>query len=217
MGEKGKNVEHIAVLGGTGTGKTYFIKNELIKPAREKGIPVIILDLERDYNGLGAFRVKNWKKNLIPYLKKKGIVRIFTEDYDDYDKDNNETSAIYEYIFKNIEYDKIGSSVLIVVDEVHNQGGHESKSVDKWLKKLLTRGRKRGQKMVIASQRVAEVRKTLVDNCGTWVFKKCGLTDWQAYKKYLPKEELEKLKNSQNKYATIIIRNYGATVWKRIL
>ena len=215
MGKKEKDVEHIAVIGGTGTGKTYLIKNELIKPAvAKKGARVIILDLEQDYNGLGAFRVKNWRKNLKPYLRKKGIVRIYTDDYDQYEKDEpNETSEIYEYIWKNIE------DVMVIVDEAHNQGGHQKGGdMDKWLKKLITRGRKKGKKMVIASQRPAELNKTILHNTANIILKKVGWkNDWDTYKSILEKKEYNELKSSNNKYATIVLRDFGATVWKKIL
>ena len=194
------NVEHIAILGMTGTGKTYFIKNHLLKPAKQKGIPVIILDLERDYNG---FVVKNYK-NIKNYIGKKSVIKINTDDYDE----EQMQSDIYNHIFKKIR------DAMVVIDEVHNQGGHQHK-LDMNLKKLITRGRKRGLKIVLASQRPALVDKTLLSNCGTLILKKVGWgTDWNIYKE-INKDAYNQLKESTNKYATVILRQ--GVIWKRIL
>ncbi|WP_456471673.1 helicase HerA domain-containing protein [Methanocaldococcus sp.] len=193
------NVEHIAVLGMTGTGKTYFIKKYLIEPAKRRGKRVIILDLERDYSG---FTLKNFKA-LKEALKEHRVVRILTEEY----QSTQMQSEIYDYIFSKIR------NCMIVIDEIHNQGGQQGK-IDDNLIKLITRGRKRGLKLVVASQRPSLVDKIILSNCGTLVLKKVGwATDWNVYKE-VSKEAVDILKSSKSKYATVIIRN--GTIWRVI-
>ncbi|HIP90491.1 MAG TPA: AAA family ATPase [Candidatus Nanopusillus sp.] len=196
------DVEHIAVLGMTGTGKTYFIK-DLIRRAKSKGKKIVILDLERDYHDVGAFTLKDWR-NIGVYKDKKQVLRILTEDYED----GQVQDKIYNYIFRNMR------NWIVVIDEVHNQGGHQSK-LSSSLKKLITRGRKRGLKLIVASQRPSLIDKTILSNCAVLVLKKVGWdTDWSVYRA-VNKEVCDLLKNSTNKYATVILR-YG-TIWKKML
>ncbi|HIP90266.1 MAG TPA: DUF87 domain-containing protein [Candidatus Nanopusillus sp.] len=186
------NVEHIAILGMTGTGKTYFIR-DIIKKAKMNSTKIIILDIEEDYGNLGAIVLKNYK-NISKY-KNKQVIRLLTEDYNE----DQMQSHVYDYVFKNVR------NALIVIDEVHNQGGEQSK-LDANLKRLITRGRKRGLKLIVASQRPALVDKTILSNCGTLVLKKVGWsTDWNLYNS-INKEACELLKSSKNKYSYVILR-----------
>ena len=189
------SVEHIAALGMTGTGKTYWIKQNIILPAINNKIPIVLFDLENDYNDLGFYDLNNFY-NIEQIIQTINVpIRIDTEFYDIEEMQ----SEIYEYLFQNIR------NCIIIVDEVHEQGGKQS-SLDTNLKRLITQGRKRGLKMVIASQRPALTDKTLLSNCGKIVFKKCNWkTDWDVYKS-INKEVHDRLKISKNKYETVIMQ-----------
>lgn len=192
------NLKHIAILGYTGTGKTTFIK-KLLKTTTAK---IIILDIERDYDVKAHCIHMHDYKHIKKLLKKYDIIRILTKNYD---KKNDEFSVIYKYIFENIK------NVIIVIDEIHRQGGREhSLNID--LENLLTAGRKRGIKCIIASITPAVTAKTLLKSCGVIVMKKAAWSnEWDVLRK-INKKAAELIQNSNNEYATIALVN--GKIWK---
>ena len=187
------NLKHIAILGYTGTGKTTLIK-ELIKNTTAKAI---IFDIEQDYN------IKAHSIHIHDYmyikklLEKYNTIRIITKNHD---KKNNDFSQIYKYIFQNIR------NVVLVIDEIHRQGGREH-NLNIELENLLTAGRKRNIKCIIASVTPVLVAKTLLKSCGILVLKKVAWTnDWDTLRK-INKKAVELLQSSNNDYATVILRD----------
>lgn len=186
------NLKHIAILGYTGTGKTTVIK-ELIKNITAK---VIIFDIERDYDDIKAHSIHMHDHMYVKeLLEKYDKIRILTKNYD---KKNNDFSQMYKYIFQNIR------NIVFVIDEVHRQGGKEH-NINVELENIITAGRKRNIKCIIASVTPSIVAKILLKSCGIIIMKKAAWTnDWDVYKK-INKKAVELLQNSTNDYATIVL------------
>ena len=176
---------HIAVLGYTGTGKSYFIKNNLVPKIKTK---IVFFDIESEY-----FGKITTPKSFLEDVKKNDYVRVI-------ERDTNITNYYYKRIFDNIR------NVTIVIDECHRQGGEEY-HLSSQLKDLVTGGRKRGIQIITASQTPSLISKVILKNSGILVLKKASWSiDWKIYRQ-INEDAHDLLKNSSNQYATIILKN----------
>ena len=176
---------HISVLGYTGTGKSWYIKNNLLHNIKTK---IIFFDIENEYLG----KITN-PKTFLKDVKENDYVRIVENDL-------NIINFYYNQIFKFIR------NVTVVIDEAHRQGGEEHKLTTP-LKDLVTAGRKRGIRLITASQTPSLISKVILKNSGILVLKKASWgIDWKIYKQ-INEEAYNILKNSPNQYATVILKN----------
>ena len=176
---------HISVLGYTGTGKSWYIKNNIIPKIKTK---IIFFDIENEY--IGKITTP---KSFLEDIKKNNYVRIIESNSD-----------ILNYYYKKI-FDNI-RNITVVIDEAHRQGGEEHKLID-GLKDLITGGRKRGIRIITASQTPSLISKVILKNSGILVLKKASWNiDWKIYKQ-INEEAYSILKNSSNQYVTVILKN----------
>ena len=110
----------------------------------------------------------------------------------------NEVDAIYRYIFNSCR------NMLIIIDEAPTVGASQNK-YSMGLIAILTRGRKRGIKAVLISQRISQMNKTITGNCRVKIFFKCAEDiDWDRYKQ-INREAYDFLKNSSCPHARVRI------------
>ena len=176
---------HISVLGYTGTGKSWFIKNNLIHKIKTK---IIFFDIENEYHG----KITT-PKTFLEDITKNDYVRIIESNLDI-------LNFYYKKIFDNIR------NITVVIDEAHRQGGEEHKLIS-GLKDLITGGRKRGIQIITASQTPSLISKVILKNSGILVLKKASWSiDWKIYRQ-INEDAYNILKNSSNQYATVILKN----------
>ena len=176
---------HISILGYTGTGKSWYIKNNLISKIKNK---IIFFDIENEYGG----KITT-PKTFLEDIQKYDYVRIIENNID-----------ILNYYYKKI-FDNI-RNVTVVIDEAHRQGGEEFKLIP-GLKDLITGGRKRGIQIITASQTPSLISKVILKNSGILILKKASWNiDWKIYRQ-INENAYNLLKNSSNQYATIVLKN----------
>ena len=184
---------HIAILGYTGTGKSWYIRNNLVNKIKTK---VIFFDIEDEYEG----KITT-PKSFLKDVKNNDYVRIIENDL-------NILNYYYKRIFDNIR------NITVIIDECHRQGGQEYKLID-GLKDLVTGGRKRGIQVITASQTPSLISKVILKNSGIIILKKASWSiDWKIYRQ-INEDAHDMLKNSTNQYATIVLKN-GVIVSKNV-
>jgi DNA helicase HerA-like ATPase len=193
----GANIKHVLINGASGTGKTEYFKRNILKPAMQKKIKVIIIDPEDEYEEIPKTSIKN----ILDDLKVKTAVRYVPNlRQNDY---LEQLDKLYMKIFDNVR------GCIIAIDEARFCGGEQHKLVNGLLE-LITRGRKRNLKLVVITQRIALLDKTITGNCQIKVLFKCAEdVDWDRYRK-INKELAEKLKHSKNDHAYIYINGLNA-------
>jgi DNA helicase HerA-like ATPase len=188
------NIKHVYINGASGCGKSYYVKNTIIKEALLKRVKTLIIDPEDEYN---FPKIKNIKK-IGEFFKKYDIVRYVPDITKKIDDVLNEVDEVYKYIFNNCR------NMLIIIDEAPTVGASQNK-YSMGLIAILTRGRKRGLKAVLISQRISQMNKTITGNCRIKIFFKCAEDiDWDRYKQ-INREAYEFLKNSPYPYARVRI------------
>ncbi len=191
------NVKHIHINGASGTGKSTYAKEKIIKKADEKGKKVLIIDPEDEYTD---FKEIKDIKNLKELFKKHNIVRYIPDITKDKESLLKEIDDIYRFIFHYCR------NLVILVDEAPAVGADLHKPAPH-LKALLTRGRKRGLQVILISQRISQINKDLSGNCRIKIFFKCAEEiDWDRYKQ-INREAYEFLKNVEHPHAYVIIED----------
>jgi DNA helicase HerA-like ATPase len=176
---------HISVLGYTGTGKSWYIKNNLLHNIKTK---IIFFDIENEYHG----KITS-PKTFLKDVQENDYIRIVENDL-------NIINFYYDKIFKFIR------NVTVVIDEAHRQGGEEHKLTTE-LKDLITAGRKRGIRLITASQTPSLISKVILKNSGILILKKASWgIDWKIYKQ-INEEAYNILRASPNQYATVVLKN----------
>ena len=193
----GANIKHVIINGASGTGKSYYFKRNILNPALKKGVKVVIIDPEDEYDNIA----RTSTKNILNDLRTKPVVRyvpnLRQEDY------LEQLDRLYQKIFDNVK------GCIIAIDEARFCGGAQYK-LSSGLLELITRGRKIGLKLVVITQRIALLDKTITGNCQIKVLFKCAEdVDWDRYRK-INKELAEKLKHSKNDHAYIYINGLNA-------
>ena len=176
---------HISVLGYTGTGKSWYIRKNLLYKIKTK---IIFFDIENEYHGKITI-----PRTFLKDVQENDYVRIVENDL-------NIINFYYKKIFDNIR------NVTVVIDEAHRQGGEEHKLTTE-LKDLITAGRKRGIRIITASQTPSLISKVILKNSGILILKKASWgIDWKIYKQ-INEEAYNILKASPNQYATVVLKN----------
>ena len=176
---------HISVLGYTGTGKSWYIRKNLLHKIKTK---IIFFDIEDEYAGQITT-----PKTFLKDVKEFDKIRIIENDL-------NIINFYYNQIFNYVR------NVTVVIDEAHRQGGEEHKLIQ-GLKDLITGGRKRGIRVITASQTPSLISKVILKNSGILVLKKASWgIDWKIYKQ-INEEAYNILKASTNQYATVVLKN----------
>lgn len=67
----GANIKHVIINGASGTGKSEYFKRNILKPAVQEKIKVVIIDPEDEYDGIA----KTSTKNILNDLRTKPVVR----------------------------------------------------------------------------------------------------------------------------------------------
>ena len=188
----GANIKHVLITGASGTGKSEYFKRNILNPALKNGIKVVIIDPEDEYTKIHKTNVKTLLKD----LKNKPAVRYVPNLRDENYLD--ELNILYQKIFDNVR------GCIIAIDEARFCGAEQHKPLSGLLE-LITRGRKRNLKLVIITQRIAMIDKTITGNCQIKVLFKCAEdVDWDRYRK-INRELTEKLRMSKNDHAYIYI------------
>ncbi|MCS3901723.1 ATP-binding protein [Methanococcus voltae] len=182
-------VSHTAVIGRTGTGKTYYLKQQL-KKFDKLNVKCLVMDIEGDFTGIKRTNLKNLKED----FKRHNVLRV--QGSEEKEKQN----MIYDFVFKNLK------NIIFVIDEINSQGGRE-KSLNPSLERLFIRGRKRGIKIIVAGQRASLISKTILSSCTIHVLKKQGWeNDYKVYNQ-LNKHVSDLIKDSKNKYVTTVLKD----------
>jgi len=196
MMKKETNIKHIHINGTSGTGKSTYAREKILKKADEKGKKVLIIDPEDEYE---YKQIKNIKK-LNEYFEKQNIVRYVPDITKEKEKLLNEVDNIYKFIFNYCK------NLVILVDEAPAVGADLHRP-STYLKAILTRGRKRGLQAMLISQRVSQMNKELSGNCRIKVFFKCAEEiDWDRYKQ-INKKACEFLRNIDYDYAYVVMED----------
>ena len=176
---------HISVLGYTGTGKSWYIRKNLLHKIKTK---IIFFDIENEYAG----KITS-PRTFLKDVQENDYIRIVENDL-------NVINFYYDNIFKFIR------NVTVVIDEAHRQGGEEHKLTTE-LKDLITAGRKRGIRIITASQTPSLISKVILKNSGILILKKASWgIDWKIYKQ-INEKAYNILKESTNQYATVVLKN----------
>ena len=141
--------EHYMMIGSTGSGKTYFARNFLLKQFSR----VLVIDSEdmefADYNQIKA--------------DPQNIARKLPKDKNfhwRYVPDLINAKQEMEYISQSLlEY---GHEVVIYIDEITDFS--DAHSISPWLSALIRKARKRKISVIIATQRPQGVNKWLFNN-----------------------------------------------------
>ena len=204
-----KNIIHTAIIGASGRGKSYTILNEFLKPVllnnkkNRNKIKCLILDIEREYNykGIKTTTESTYLSDLKNNYKVCRIIpaparRTMNE---------KEKQEYYNKLYSEF-LDKLRNTIIII-DEIHAQGGRQHK-LNAGLERLFLQGRKRGIKLIIAGQRVAIIDKTILGQCRYMILKgQNQKADWKAYSD-INAEAVQYLKEKEkngNIYATVHI------------
>jgi DNA helicase HerA-like ATPase len=192
--KKEMNIKHVHINGASGTGKSTYAKEKILKKADEKGKKVLIIDPEDEYE---YKQIKNIKK-LKEYFEKQNIVRYVPDITKEKEELLKEVDNIYKFIFNYCR------NLVILVDEAPSAGADLHKPAPH-LRALLTRGRKRGLQTILISQRISQIHKDISGNCRIKVFFKCAEEiDWDRYRQ-INREAYEYLKNNPNPHAYVVI------------
>jgi len=193
----GANIKHILITGASGTGKSEYFKRNILTPAIKKGIRVVIIDPENEYDKIPKTNLKSILKDLKTKTAVRYVPNLRDSNYLD------QLDKLYQKIFDNVR------GCIIAIDEARFCGGEQHRLLPGLLE-LITRGRKRGLKLIVITQRIALIDKTITGNCQIKILFKCAEdVDWDRYRK-INKELTEKLKMSKNDHAYIYINGLTA-------
>lgn len=133
--------ERVAIVGKTGSGKTYFAKALLSQYPR-----VIVIDPKGTFNSEGYERWTKKTPKLLADAHKDFHIRIPAITAD-------KPEEAYEEIFQTV-YEN-GVNTLIYIDELY--GVISSANGGKWLRALMTRGREFNLSVMVATQRPSRI------------------------------------------------------------
>jgi hypothetical protein len=204
-----KQVIHTLIVGASGRGKSYTIKNEFLKPIilnnkeNKYKIKCLILDLEKEFNYKGVKTTT--EKDYLNDLNKYKVCRIIPAPARQI-MEEKEKKEYYKKLYGDLFYNL--RNVVLIIDEVQAQGGSEHR-LNPGLAYLINQGRKRGIKLIVAGQRMALISNTLIGQCRYAILKgQNQKADWDRYKKEYPAEAVQYLREQQEKgniYATVHI------------
>jgi len=183
--------KHAAVIGETQTGKTVLL-NEIAQKSR---VPVLVIDVE-DVGQIKTEAKFNQNSNMTKFIKALKEKRVVTYVPSENKKDNQtEIKAIWNIL------KALNQNMLVIVDETQHYGDARKNHFDTYS----VRGLKYGVHLVSASQRIANISKTIMNNSPLLVQFDMGDYESDYYKKYkLPHEEMNRLLEKAPKYSYII-------------
>ena len=193
-------VKHWSIFGGTGRGKSYFVKNKIMPILVKKNIKTIIIDPQNEYTNIPKTElntviedISHPSANIIRYVPLKARTK------EERDKKLIELDMLYSKIYNHLR------GVCLIIDEVHIAGGEQHKLLTGLLE-LLSTGRKLNIKVIIISQRISRVDKDITGHCTIKTFFKVNENiDWNRLRETLTDEQFNFIKNSENRYANITI------------
>jgi hypothetical protein len=160
---------HVAVLGMTGSGKTYFVKSYVIRNRLLCGASIIILDWNGEYDELVhyldgmVFSAEDEPGRLGDYFQ-GGVSSINLAAIKNDDKRRRIANSIVDTIIEWIHSAKIGDKkkTIFVLDEAWKLLGSKSN-----LGQLFREGRKYGLGVVVSTQLAKDVNNEVLANAGT--------------------------------------------------
>jgi len=183
--------KHMAVIGETQSGKT-FLLNHL---AKKYSGGVIVIDIE-DVGQFNYYKKINQDTDVAHIMNwlKQGKTLLYVPD-ENLKNLEDEVQALW-ILVKTLNH-----NVLLILDEAQHYGSSRSNLFDVFS----VRGLKYGVHLVTASQRIANISKTIMNNSPKLVQFKMGDYEAEYYKKYgLPHEKMYSLLASAPKYSFVI-------------
>jgi hypothetical protein len=182
-----------AIFGKSGSGKTYFAKNHIVKGMDR----VIAFDPEEEFADMRGFVAVSslqqladlaldcWEGNFrIAYLPSPGRE----------EQELSEVSRLIERYQEPYRAGKSNDKVTLVVDELNLSFPLNPKPQNDGFARLCSRGRKRGVNLIGISQRPAEVSTRFRGNLDRMsVFELSLKNDWQAVAQYVGEDAQERL------------------------
>lgn len=149
---------NIVVNGGSGSGKTLYVKKRLLKKLKSMGIKVGIVDVEDEYGDIADARVQHPDQFDQAFKQGHDLVRIEPELSM---RDQELNGEILDDIIAGItRYDGL---VCILVEEAHNFQTNRKVYSD-YLYKVMKQGRKYGIMVIQVSQEPQDLHRSTWNN-----------------------------------------------------
>jgi hypothetical protein len=160
---------HIAIIGMTGSGKTYFMKSYLIRSRLQNGTDIFILDWNGEYTEVVSFlngTVITLENNSMPEIDNLlgGICSINLTSIKDENARKQIANKLFDLILEHMHGMPIEDKKrrIFVVDEAWKTFDNDNK-----LGQLFREGRKYGFSVIISTQLARDVNNEILANSGT--------------------------------------------------
>lgn len=190
--------KRLIVSGASGSGKSYFIENRLIKKALEKEKRIIIFDPDSAFD-LPDFKVISRIDDLIEHLKNNNEFKIFYQPfrYGDLEKECHNLAVIVDMIQEEYKQTngRAGYPIHFIIDEAHNVFSNTMRNERKnyGLSTLFRQGRKRGIFLYLISQGVKDLNNAAKKNFDCFlVFRFSAFADEETVQNWIGKEGIRR-------------------------
>lgn len=220
-----KNVAlyHTAILGVTGSGKSYLVY-QLIEAFIKRKVKIISLDVTGDHKSLLMSNIIPWKGKAEEY---KNFLNDEKELYSsiEFDKTFREGKSVIEVTYdicdlvlnwckkyrNNEEITNILPKVIIVMEEAHNlvpeimSFKDDDRTTVIKTSQILMQARKYGLGFIIISQRTASITKNVLNQCNTlFAFKAYDQTGFDFMKNYLGENMVQSVPTLKNQQCILV-------------
>ena len=178
-----KKGTRIAVIGKTGSGKTFFIKNLLFTSVI---FPILIIDTKADqsFDEFYNFNYTEFVDNYIDAINKLQVYPVVVYRPNPHELLNIELiDSVLRFIYDYVR------GCIVVIDEAYSL--HKSTFIQEGYFSLLTRGRSRDITVVSGAQRPKMLSRFILSECNEfYIFKLNDYEDRQRLYDLIPHEEI---------------------------
>ncbi|TXN08937.1 DUF87 domain-containing protein [Methylobacterium sp. WL103] len=176
--------KHLAVIGNTGSGKSYTVRKVLEETWGAAGH--IVFDPEREFHtlrqvypylivdGPNGDMMKGDPAVLARFLLESGRSAIVQFDDDEHLEAQQEFIGLFLDALMMMPRE-LWKPTFLVIDEAHRYAPQDENVVSRRpIHTLMSQGRKRGFTGILCTQRLAKISKSAVGECNTWLVGRVG-------------------------------------------